>query len=107
MTEKKTTTRKTTKAEAPLLEEEKKSPFAVFIDHQREAINNAGKAFESLLPEGVREHGGKAVEEMLEGYRGLFNDVLDNVIKTVDSTNKDLVDRLEKAKIEEENGKNV
>lgn len=54
-----------------------------FIDHQKKALEEAGKALESLIPEGVRTHGKSAVEEMLSGYRSLFNSIVDEVEATV------------------------
>jgi len=59
---------------------EKDTTFDVFLAHEREAIKSAGKAFESLIPTGVREHGEKAIREMFEGYRVLFNSAIDDLI---------------------------
>ncbi len=81
---------------ATVLEEtEKEAPveptaFDQFVDHQKKAMEEFGKAFAALLPEGLREHGESAVKEMVEGYRGLFNSTLDDIIK-----------RIERSKIEE------
>lgn len=86
--------RKTT---SPVLEPEpvadltENKPFDQFIDYQKKAVGEVGQAFRSLIPEGVRDHGQKAVREMVEGYRTLFNAALDDVIKT-----------LEKARIEDQ-----
>ena len=68
-------------------------PFERFLDHQRRAFVEASKAFSSLLPKELREHGQNAVKEMVEGYRALFNTTLDDLIKT-----------LEKARLEENEG---
>jgi hypothetical protein len=69
---------------------EEQTPFAEFIEHEKKAVNEAGKALSSLLPEGLRKHGDTALKEMIEGYRRLFNSTLDDVVK-----------RIEKAKLEE------
>jgi hypothetical protein len=66
------------------------TPFDDFVEHERKALQEFGKAFAALLPEGLREHGETAVREMVEGYRQLFNATLDDVVKLV-----------ERAKIEE------
>lgn len=66
------------------------TPFDEFVEHEKKAVQEFGKAFATLLPEGLREHGDAAVKEMVEGYRRLFNATLDDVVKMV-----------EKAKFEE------
>jgi succinyl-CoA synthetase alpha subunit len=53
--------------------------FEDFIEHQKKAVQEAGKALESLVPQASREHGEAAIKEMIEGYRGLFNDVMDQI----------------------------
>ena len=70
--------------------EKEPTPFDEFVEHERKAVQEFGKAFAALLPEGLREHGETAVKEMVEGYRRLFNATLDDVIE-----------RVEKAKLEE------
>jgi hypothetical protein len=72
------------------LTEEEKTALDVFINHQRSAAKEAGKALEGMIPSALREHGGAAFKEMVEGYRQLFNSVLDQV-----------VDRIEKTRIKE------
>jgi hypothetical protein len=66
------------------------TPFDEFVEHERKAVQEFGKAFAALLPEGLREHGETAVKEMVEGYRRLFNATLDDVVQ-----------RVEKAKLDE------
>jgi hypothetical protein len=58
--------------------------FDDFVEHEKKALQEFGKAFASLLPEGLREHGDAAVKEMLEGYRRLFNATLDDIVKLVE-----------------------
>lgn len=90
------------KVEAEVAEGEKApTPFDKFLDHQKKAFVEAGKAFGTLLPEGLREHGEKALKEMVEGYRTLFNSTLDEVIKTIDRARMEVEKTVEKAKIDE------
>ncbi len=70
--------------------EKVENAFNLFVEHQRNAFTEVSRAFAALLPERTREHGEKAVREVIEGYRTLFNNALDDLIKT-----------LEKARIEE------
>lgn len=86
---------KPTKATEEMSEEEKETVFEVFMNHQRKAAEEAGKALEGLVPSAVRDHGSAAFKEMVEGYRQLFNSALDKV-----------VDRIEKTKVEEKDGDN-
>jgi len=60
------------------------TPFDEFIEHQRKAVTEAGKALESLIPKGFREHGEAAVKEAVEGYRRLFNNIIDQVVSTIE-----------------------
>jgi hypothetical protein len=60
------------------------TPFDEFVEHEKKAAQEFGKAFATLLPEGLREHGDIAVKEMVEGYRRLFNATLDDVVKLVE-----------------------
>lgn len=73
-------------------------PFDLFLDHQKQAFHSASKALRSLVPDDARQHGRKAVEEALEGYRTLFNSAIDEMISTVRSTREDVnqfVDKVE------------
>jgi len=84
--------------EEPIVDEKELSTINSFLEHQKQALDSAGKALDSLIPNEVKEHGSKAVEEMIEGYRGLFNDVMNQLVDRVKSTQDDvngLVDKLE------------
>ncbi|MFN8527788.1 MAG: hypothetical protein U0670_04175 [Anaerolineae bacterium] len=50
-----------------------KSPIEEFVDHQRKALEETGKAIESLLPEGFREHGKEAGKEFAKGLKILVD----------------------------------
>ena len=62
------------------------TPFDEFVEHEKKAVQEFGKAFVAILPEGVREHGETAVTEMVEGYRRLFNATLDDVVRLIEKT---------------------
>ncbi len=65
------------------------TPFDEFVEHEKKAVQEFGKALAALLPEGLREHGDTAVREMVEGYRRLFNATLDDVIERVERAKLD------------------
>ncbi len=58
--------------------------FDLFIEHQRKAITEAGKAMSTLLPEEFKEHGQTAFKEVIEGYRKLFNATIDEIIAAME-----------------------
>ena len=75
---------------------EEQSSLDVFVEHQKKAADSARKALLSLIPKGVKEHGQAAVQEMLEGYRELFNDVIDDVLERVKTTKEDVNELVDK-----------
>ena len=58
--------------------DEKQKPVDEFVEHQKRALEEAGKALEALLPPEFREHGKAAVNESIEGFRVLLNSMLDD-----------------------------
>jgi hypothetical protein len=52
---------------------ETKSPFDAFVEHQKRAVEETGKALESLLPPGFREHGEQARKEFIKGIKVLVD----------------------------------
>jgi hypothetical protein len=58
--------------------------FDSFIEHQRKAIQEAGKAISTLLPEDFKEHGETAFKEVIESYRTLFNATIDEIIRAME-----------------------
>ncbi len=86
-------TKKKTTAEEVSEEIDEQTAFEIFMDHQRKAAEQAGKALEGLIPTAIRDHGSAAFKEMVEGYRQLFNAALDQV-----------VDRIEKVKVDRKDG---
>jgi hypothetical protein len=61
-----------------------RSTIRTFIDHQGTALEEAGRAITSLLPKDFRTHSGNAVKEGREGFRVLFNGVIDEVERGLD-----------------------
>ncbi len=60
-----------------------------FIEHQRKAFTEAGKALLAIVPKHFQSHSEAAIKESIEGYRTLVNNTLD-----------DIIDALQKAKLE-------
>lgn len=63
-------------------DEESRTPFEGFLYHQRRALEETGKALESLLPEGFRTHGTNASKEFTEGFRVLIDAAMKEIKKT-------------------------
>lgn len=61
-----------------------KTPLGDLIESQKRALIEAGKAIEALIPTAAREHGEKAVREMVEGYKSLFNMTVEQVSQTIE-----------------------
>ncbi len=77
------TTKRTASPEAPVeVVEASKTPTNIenFIEHQRKAAEEAGKALKALIPESVTTHSEAAIKESLEGYRNLVNSTIDEVV---------------------------
>jgi hypothetical protein len=58
-----------------------KKPFDEFINHQKRAFEETGKAVESLFPPGFREHGDNARKEFLKGMKVLVDAAVDELEK--------------------------
>ena len=61
--------------------EEANSPIDRFFQHQRRALEETGKALESLLPPGFREHSSEAGREFAKGFRILVDAAIDELKK--------------------------
>ncbi|MFP4322635.1 MAG: hypothetical protein ACLFTK_09290 [Anaerolineales bacterium] len=62
---------------------EEKQSFDAFMEHQRKALDEAGKAVEALIPPDFRTHGRAAFDEAVEGFRVLINSTIDEVKNAV------------------------
>ena len=58
-----------------------KTPLEQFIFHQRRGLEEFGKAMESLLPPGFREHTQAAGNEFANGFRVLIDAAIDEIKK--------------------------
>ena len=54
-------------------------PIADFLEHQRKALEEAGKAVDSLLRPGFKEHSTEARKEAAKGWKVLMDAVIDEV----------------------------
>ncbi|HLA42685.1 MAG TPA: hypothetical protein VJZ27_04580 [Aggregatilineales bacterium] len=66
----------------------KTHPLEAFVRHQGKALQELGKAVLSILPKGVRDHGGNAIKESAKGFSTLGNAVMDEVGKAADSVSE-------------------
>jgi hypothetical protein len=75
--------------ETPEGEETPRTPFEDFMEHQRRALEETGKALEALLPEGFRTHGSNASKEFTQGFRVLVDAAMDEFKKASKKAEKD------------------
>jgi hypothetical protein len=64
---------------------ESQTPLEQFLFHQRRALEETGKALESLLPPGFKEHTQAAGNEFANGFRVLVDAAIDEIKKASDS----------------------
>lgn len=62
----------------------KKNTLEQFVEHQKTAAEEAGKALLSLIPPGIRTHGWKAIEETTKGFVVLVEGAATEFKKTLD-----------------------
>ena len=62
------------------------TPFDAFMEAQRKAVVEAGKAIEALVPKAVKDHGEAALKESLEGYRQLVNSTIDEIVDAMEKS---------------------
>ncbi len=67
--------------EDPLEDQGANTPLEQFIFHQRRGLEEFGKAMESLLPPGFREHTQAAGNEFANGFRVLIDAAIDEIKK--------------------------
>ena len=59
--------------------EDKVNPFNEFLQHQKRAVEETGKALDALLPPGFKEHSREAGREFASGMKVLFDVALDGL----------------------------
>jgi hypothetical protein len=62
-------------------EEKAPGPIEEFINHQRRALEEAGKAIDALFPEPFKVHGEAARKEFLAGVKVLVDAAIDEMEK--------------------------
>jgi hypothetical protein len=62
-------------------EPKKANPIDEFVEHQRRAVEETGKAIESLLPPDFVKHAKEAQKEFLAGFKVLADTVIDEMEK--------------------------
>ena len=65
------------------------TPLEQFIFHQRRGLEEFGKAMESLLPPGFREHTQAAGNEFATGFRVLIDAAIDEIKKASEMEDPD------------------
>lgn len=70
-------------------EEGTETPLEQFIFHQRRGLEEFGKAMESLLPPGFKEHTQKAGSEFATGFRVLIDAAIDEIKKASEMEDPD------------------
>jgi hypothetical protein len=55
--------------------------FERFVEHQRRAFEEAGKAVDALLPTGFKEHGNEARREFIKGFKVLVDSAISELEK--------------------------
>ena len=58
-----------------------RSAFGSFMEHQRRAFEETGKAVDALLPEGFKEHSAVARDEFRKGLKVLVDATIDELEK--------------------------
>lgn len=82
--------------ETDKLPEDMREAVNRFLDHQRKAFEEAGKAVDALLPTGFKEHGSEARREFIKGFKVL----VDSAITELEKASREF-DRSRKAEDEE------
>ncbi|MBZ0308699.1 MAG: hypothetical protein K8I82_21710 [Anaerolineae bacterium] len=65
-------------------EPKKNTEFENFVEHQKKAFEEAGKALETLIPPEFMTHSKAAFKESVEGFRVLVNATLDAISNEID-----------------------
>lgn len=83
--------------------EQARTPLEQFFFHQRRALEETGKALESILPPGFREHTQQAGREFAQGFRVLVDAAIDEIKKASEMEDPEAKAREEAARQAESN----
>lgn len=72
-----------------------KTPLEQFLFHQRRALEETGKALESLLPPGFKSHTQAAGSEFASGFRVLIDAAIDEIKNASEMEDPEAVARAE------------
>jgi hypothetical protein len=70
--------------------EEFETPFDQFLYHQRKALEETGKALESLLPPGFKDHSNEAGREFVKGFKVLVDATIDELKKVSEKAEEEM-----------------
>lgn len=76
---------KTTEENSESGDDPMRSAFGQFMEHQRRAFEESGKAIDALLPDGFKEHSAAAREEFRKGLKVLVDAAIDELEKATKS----------------------
>ncbi|KAB2906114.1 MAG: hypothetical protein KJ064_11285 [Anaerolineae bacterium] len=83
-------------------ESKKNTEFENFVEHQKKAFEEAGKALEALIPPDFMTHSKAAFKESIEGFRVLVNATLDTISAEIDKTREKTDSTASKKKVDVE-----
>lgn len=63
-------------------------PFAIFLEHQKKALEETGKALDALLPPGFKEHSSEARREFARGWKVLVDAAVSELEKASKEVDK-------------------
>jgi hypothetical protein len=69
-------------------EERKQNPLDTFVEHQKRALDETGKALESLLPPDFVAHAKEAQKEFVAGFKVLADSFIDEMEKVAKKTER-------------------
>jgi hypothetical protein len=69
-------------------EEAKRNPLDSFVEHQKRALDETGKAIESLLPPDFVAHAKEAQKEFIAGFKVLADSFIDEMEKVAKKTER-------------------
>jgi hypothetical protein len=56
-----------------------RGPIGEFLEHQRKALEETGRALDALLPPGFKEHSAEARKEFASGFKVLLDAAIDEI----------------------------